>query len=59
MVANALVDMYAAKRQAVSESNSIPGRISNKDVAAWNRIYAENDMANDALQTDEAAKLLT
>ncbi|CAD6337409.1 unnamed protein product [Miscanthus lutarioriparius] len=51
VVVNALVDMYA-KCQAVSEANCIFGRISNKDVVAWNSMlsgYAENNMCNDAL----------
>ncbi|KAL6861154.1 hypothetical protein ACP4OV_016854 [Aristida adscensionis] len=51
VVMNAFVDLYA-KCQAVSEANSIFGRILNKDVVTWNSMiagYAENDMGNDAL----------
>lgn len=51
VVGNALVDMYA-KCQAVSEADRIFGRISNKDVVAWNSMisgYAENNMGDDAL----------
>jgi pentatricopeptide repeat protein len=51
VVMNVLVDMYA-KCRAVSDANSLFGRILNKDVVTWNSMiagYAENDMGLDAL----------
>ncbi|OEL19708.1 Pentatricopeptide repeat-containing protein [Dichanthelium oligosanthes] len=59
VVVNALVDMYA-KCQAVSEANSIFGRILNKDVVTWNSMiagYAENNMGNDALMLFKQMRL--
>jgi pentatricopeptide repeat protein len=51
VVMNALVDMYA-KCKAVSEANTVFGRMLNKDVVTWNSLiagYVENDMGNEAL----------
>ncbi|XP_062232882.1 pentatricopeptide repeat-containing protein At2g03380, mitochondrial [Phragmites australis] len=59
VVMNAFVDMYA-KCQAVSEANSIFGRILNKDVVTWNSMisgYAENGMGNDALMLFKQMRL--
>ncbi|TVU12272.1 hypothetical protein EJB05_45907, partial [Eragrostis curvula] len=59
VVMNAFVDMYA-KCQAVSDANSLFGRILNKDVVTWNSMiagYAENNMANDALMLFKQMRL--